>query len=241
MASTTSWKELIWITEEYPPWTYSDNGVASGIYIELLEAIWEKKNVERTRHEIQVLPWARGFKHLQTVPGTVLFSMSSTSAREQLGFLWVGPVLIENRIALIAKKGRFDNLTTMEAINATFDSDTIGVVNKDSGENFFLENGGADVLLHKVHSGEQLVRMLQYDRVDAISYAMFSTHQYLEKLGESFSDYEVLLYLSPVGNGGYFALHKDTDPRLVASFQEAFDQLQHEGFIKDLAEKYAPK
>ncbi|MER2497095.1 hypothetical protein [Vibrio neptunius] len=42
MASTTSWKELIWITEEYPPWTYSDNGVASGIYVELLEAIWEK-------------------------------------------------------------------------------------------------------------------------------------------------------------------------------------------------------
>ena len=97
---TQSWGDITWVTEEFPPWSYTENGEVKGFYIDLLEAIWVELGVDKTRDVIQVLPWARGMYYLEHRPGTALFSIAKSKSREKLGFQWVGPVKANNRLVL---------------------------------------------------------------------------------------------------------------------------------------------
>jgi polar amino acid transport system substrate-binding protein len=57
---------------------------------------------KKSRADIKIWPWARGYETALKEKNTVLFSTTRTEARENL-FKWVGPIM-PSRIVLVAKK-----------------------------------------------------------------------------------------------------------------------------------------
>lgn len=127
---TQSWGDITWVTEEFPPWSYTENGEVKGFYIDLLEAIWVELGVDKTRDVIQVLPWARGMYYLEHRPGTALFSIAKSKSREKLGFQWVGPVKANNRLVLTVKQDSPITISTINDVNELFGKQSLDLSNK---------------------------------------------------------------------------------------------------------------
>src|SRR5690606_1596967 len=72
-------------TEEYPPVSFSRNGVADGMATELVREILRRLGETAS---IQVVPWPRGYLMVQRTPGTGLFA-TIRSAQREADFKWV--------------------------------------------------------------------------------------------------------------------------------------------------------
>ncbi len=88
------------LTEQFKPYNYQENGQAKGIAIEFLKLMWHQMG-ER-EHPIEFLPWSRAYEMTRTRSGVVLFATIRTPEREDL-FKWVGPIA-STKTYLIAPK-----------------------------------------------------------------------------------------------------------------------------------------
>ena len=84
-------RDLTYITEQFPPYNYQENGKLQGISVDLLEKVWENMGANLNRSVIQLLPWKEGYQETLDENGKVLFSTARLPQREQL-FKWAGPI-----------------------------------------------------------------------------------------------------------------------------------------------------
>jgi polar amino acid transport system substrate-binding protein len=87
--SATNPEDITYMTEDYPPSNYIENGVLKGVAVDVLKAVWKKINSKEMH--IQLYHWARGYQLALTKPNTMLFAMTRSPEREKL-FKWVGPI-----------------------------------------------------------------------------------------------------------------------------------------------------
>ncbi len=223
-------EEIVWITEEYPPFNYhGKDKLPKGLSVEILQAIWKKMGVKNTIKDIQFFPWARAYNMVQTQKRVCLFSMSITNTRKTL-FQFVGPFKGSN-IGIIAKKAnelRIYSISDLKKLK-------IGVVRKDIGEKLLLDTGRR-LMLHQVVYGEQLIRMLAKDRLDAIAFGDIPVVWNMKKYGIDPMQYE-MVYVLKEGISG-FAFHKEVDPKTIKQIQKAFDELSKEGAIVSIRNRY---
>jgi polar amino acid transport system substrate-binding protein len=195
--------------------------------VEMLKVAGSKK----TRKDISLQPWARGYKQVQEKKNTALFAMSLTEAREVL-FKWVGPIIPSN-IVLIAKKSRGIKINAAEDINQY---NRIVVVRDDIGEQMLLELGVPKENLHQTNSGTSTAKMLAKDRVDMWAYGRIVALWNIKELGFNPGDYEEVYTLKE--SQQYFAFHKDTASTVIANLQKALDELQSNGKLNEIVSTY---
>jgi polar amino acid transport system substrate-binding protein len=87
-------------TEEWPPITFSRHGVADGMAVEVVREIQSRIH---DNSGIDVVPWVRGYRELETTPNVMLFTVGRSDAREKIMTL-VGPVAISQTV-LLCRKG----------------------------------------------------------------------------------------------------------------------------------------
>ncbi|OOG25227.1 ABC transporter substrate-binding protein [Thioalkalivibrio denitrificans] len=225
----TGLNDLQWITEEFAPYNFSQDGVAAGIAVDVLMEMWQRLGVERTAADIQVLPWARGYRITQEQPGTCLFSTTVTDARREL-FVFIEP-LIDSNVSIIAARERglqVDNVEDMSGYQ-------IGVVREDIGDQVLQEDGFTGTYV-RTDSARILMRMLHGGRFDAVSYNFVTASWTMREEGIDPRLYEPVLTLRE-GYMGY-ACHKDTDPELIAQLQETLDALREDGTVEAIIQRY---
>jgi polar amino acid transport system substrate-binding protein len=105
-------KDLTYITEQYPPYNYQEDGKLQGISVDLLEKMWEILGVNLNRSVILFLPWTEGYKKMFTENNTVLFSIDRSPEREEL-FKWVGPMGLD-RTVLLTKADRNISISSLK-------------------------------------------------------------------------------------------------------------------------------
>lgn len=93
--------DLFIMAEEYPPYSYTENGQASGLMVDIVRQIQER--LGRKKSEIHFYPWARSYKKLQNGTGEVLFPMAMTPERSTM-FKFVGPIFWDD-VYFYCKKG----------------------------------------------------------------------------------------------------------------------------------------
>ena len=215
--------EIKFMTENSPPYNFLQNNELKGTAVELLVLMFKKVGSTQTKDDIIVLPWSRAYAYVQTQRNTVLFSTSRTKEREKL-FKWVGPIS-QNIIALIAKKDKHIKIKSLHDITKY----KIGVVREDIGEQILLnlgisskqiENTGGVDAIHKV------IKMLNRDRFEVLSYNEDSAYLEIKKLGFNVNDYERVYILSR--SELHFAFHIDTKDEIIKQFQQALDELKQE-------------
>ncbi len=229
LACAQSVAELQWVTEEYAPYNFTENGQLRGISVEVLQQMWDRLGVERTASDVQVLPWARGYRMAQEQQGVCLFSTTVTEARKQM-FAFVEPI-IETQVTIIAPIARGLNISAVYDLAPL----TIGVVREDIGEQALLEEG-VTASLSRADSARSLVRMLAGGRFDAISYEMNTVRWNMTLENIDANAYETVFIVRDGVLG--IACHKDTDPATVGQLQEALDALIADGTVASIQARY---
>ena len=76
--------KIVWLTEDYPPYNYSENNVPKGIFVDILVEIWKKIGLNKQLKDIKIVPWARGYYLAQEHVKYCLFSMTYIDSLEQV-------------------------------------------------------------------------------------------------------------------------------------------------------------
>ncbi len=224
--------DLIFITEEYPPFNFAVDGKEQGIATDTLLEMVKLVGAHQTREDIGSFQWARGYNAALKIKDVLLFSTTRTAAREKL-FKWVGPI-IRSEIVLFARKDRHLSLNSLDEI--TLKKLRVGVVLNDVGEQTLLERGVKRKQIYRYNKGLHLAEMLQKGRIDLLAYGKLVTLWNLKTLGFKPDDYEAIYSLKQAEY--YYALNHKTDDQIVNQLQAALDQLKKSGAFDRIVDHY---
>ncbi len=91
--------ELRLMTEEYPPYNYTEGDQVAGLGAEQVFELMDRAGVS---YKVEVTRWSRAIGSARRHPATCVFSTFRTPQREQ-DFVWIGP-LSEDRSLLISRE-----------------------------------------------------------------------------------------------------------------------------------------
>lgn len=217
--STASLSSLTFITEEYPPYNYLDGDRIAGTSVELLQAMLAQMGTSLDKREIRYYPWVRGYELALQRPNTVLFSTTRTPSRESR-FHWVGPIA-QDHVVLLARQGANIRVTSVD--DAVKQGLSVAVIREDIGAQALIEAGYPDALVRPAMDNRSALHMLLHERVDLWAYSTDVAQWIAEQAGYPA---EIVVPLYTLSESYlYFALNPETDPRLVAQLQQAFERV----------------
>ena len=221
--------DLTYMTEDYPPFNMAGaDGIATGAAVDTLTTIFERMGASKTAKDIQVLPWARGYREIQNTPKTCLFLMTLTDERKPL-FKWVGPVVV-NTFDAIALKSKGMKIASAEEL---VDLKT-GVIRDDVGDALAQKAGIKQI--ERVPSNDQNIKKLNEGRIDIWVFGESSAKLQIKEMGLNPDDYESVWRMSE--SGLYFAFHKDVDDALIEAMQKVLDDMKADGAYETIMKKY---
>lgn len=221
---------LTYLTENYAPFNFVDDGTKQGISIDLLEKVFQQMGVNKTRADIQVLPWAKAYATVQDTPQTVLFAMTRTKTREPL-FKWAGPIA-PNRSVLIARKADGIKIGSYADVGKY----KVGVVRNNVNEQLLLENGVPKSAIDETSSVDANMKKIDRGRIDLWATSEMVSFYGLKKAGYDTNAYESV-FVQKEGQL-YYAFHKDTDDALVQKFQKAIDAVKASADFQKIMTRY---
>ena len=220
--------ELTIITEEFPPLNYTENGKLTGAMTDVVREITRRLGIA---NDIQVMPWARGYKRLLTEPNTVLFTTARTEARESL-FHWVGP-LHSARIELYARKS---DQRQIDSIEAAMQVGAIATYKDDVREQILKSLGFTN--LDSSNSPLSDIRKLMSGRVDLWIFDNVGAQQVAREAGIDPQEIKAVLTLQQ--QISYIAISKPTSPAIVQQWQATLDEMKADGTFWWLTRKWLP-
>lgn len=219
--SAENFPRLHLYTEDWEPFHYiGESNSIEGYVVDLVDKILIDINNSQTKKDIELLPWARGYKLTQIKKNAILFSTTRTAEREKL-FKWVGPIF-NNRMLLVAKKRHNITLSNDEEIKKY----KVGTVKDDVG-NILLGNRGITAeYIHESGTSQESVILLAKDRVDMIASTWISFINICKVLDIDHTKYESVYNLSDLSL--YFAFNNDTEDWVVQRFEDSFYKVKTE-------------
>lgn len=224
-ASVVSAEGFKIMTEEYPPFNYTQDGKLTGLASEVMAEL-----TKRVGHpmDAEVLPWARAYALIQQEDGLILYSMTRTEARENL-FKWVGPIASNNWV-FFAKKGSGVVVNTLDdAKNVK----KIGTYKDDAAELFLKEQGFTN--LDSVINDESNVPKLLVGRIDLWIVGELQGIYKAKQKGKS-DDLEKVFDVKDTQL--YIAFSKNTSDDVIATWQKELDAMKADGSYDAILKKY---
>mgnify|MGYP003973335881 FL=1 len=212
------------LTEEFPPYNYTEAGKIDGISTEIVREIL--KNINHPDN-LEVLPWAQGYDLLQKEDNIILFSTTRSPIREDL-FKWVGP-LVPNNTTFFAKKGSGISISSLDDGKKV---KSIGVYKNDFGE-LLLKKRGFENLDPEIDNYLNVKKLVE-GKIDLwIINELTGRHMAMvagladkiEKVYEVQKDYM------------YMAFSKNTPDIVIKEWQYVLELLKDDGIISQIYSK----
>jgi len=225
--------DISYYTEEYPPYNFSDNGVASGFATEILLQMFNKLNINKTEKDIRLVPWARGYNDVQRKSNVCLFTMTKTAERvKEHGFRWVGPI-INTGTVLFGKKSKNLKINSMEDVKKY----KVCAIREDVAEQTIVNMGYPFDNVDRTANPISIANKILKDRCQLWPYGEIATKWILKKNGFNADDFEVVYQLTDK-DSMYFAFNKRTPDSVIVPLQKAFDELKAQGVVDKIISKY---
>ncbi|MCG8685729.1 MAG: ABC transporter substrate-binding protein [Desulfobacterales bacterium] len=214
------------MTEEYPPFNYSENGKITGlsseVMVELLNRLGHPNN-------IKVVPWSRGYNLIQNKDGMILYSMTRTEQRESL-FKWVGPVA-PNKWVFFIKKGSGIKISSLDDARKV---KKIGTYKDDAAEAFLKQEGFTNI--ESVVDDLANVKKLAAGRIDLwIVGQLQGVFKAKSVLGDA-AAFEKVFDVKETQL--YIAFSKGTSDDVIAKWQAELDKMKADGSYEAIMKKY---
>lgn len=229
------WTGFLWAqpltiyTEIAPPNQFQDaDGHLTGFYVELVQALQKRIG---SHEPIQVVPWIRGYKEVQTTPNVLLFSMVRSKERDPL-FQWVGPAA-ESSFYFYVKS---DSAIVIHSLADAKKLERIGVYREDIRDQFLTRSGFTN--LDRSIDMDIMVKKLMAGRIDALVGSPEGIDQIVQSAGFQPQDIKGIFSFMKVQT--YLAFSKATPVRTVRAWQQALDAMKQDGSFQVLFRKYYP-
>ena len=226
-ASAAAEVQLQLYTEEYPPVTFARAGKAAGLGTEVVEEIMRRLG---TAAPIEVVPWARGYKQVTTLPNIGLFATTRTAEREKL-FHWVGPISATTAHFYTRRGGPyFDNLEQARGAEGI-------VIPRD----WYLEQmlrGMGFRNINAVNTPALAVRMLAAGRAPLMALDDVTLADTLVAAGVNANDIETGLVITQAVQ--YIAFSRDTPGDVAVRWQRTLDEMKADGSFERIYAKWLP-
>lgn len=224
------WESLDFITEEFPPYNYTESGIARGITVDILLEAATIAGLPIERRDIRSLPWARGYQMARRGPGVLLFSMARTDERGPQ-FKWVGPIM-PSRIVLLARRDRQLSVARPADLSAY----RIGVIRDDVGHHLLNNLGISDNNLHISASAIQLANLLHNSRIDLWAYDETTAYWFIRNLDMHSADFAPVHVLKE--SAMYYAFSLDTDAVQLTRLQNGLNALKQQPRYQQILDSY---
>ena len=220
------------LTEEYPPFNYTDKGKITGLGTEVVQAVLKEINIEG---QFQSVPWARAYETAQTRENVLIYSINRSKERENL-FKWVGQIHPTNfyLFALKTRNIRMSRLDDAKRLQT-------GTVNQDVGEQYLTSQGFT--LGHNLQSSatyELNYVKLKLGRIDLWVMNEQGAYYLARKAGD---DPAVVLSKTMriaeiSGEGNYMAFGPKTSDAMVERFRKGLETIKSNGIYDALQKKW---
>ncbi|MDD5712121.1 MAG: transporter substrate-binding domain-containing protein [Smithellaceae bacterium] len=211
---------LTFMTEQYPPFNFEENGSPQGIAVDLLAEIMKKANVEFSRSDIHLKSWTTGYQAALNNKNTAVFSTTRTPERERL-FRWVGPIA-PTKIVVIARKDRALKINTFADLKKL----RIAALCDDIGEQLLLRGKIKNNRIIVKEKADDVIRLLEAGKVDAWAYEETAGMWLIKHLASNPGNFESIY---PLGEGElYYAFNRQTSESVIQTMGMALDELKKE-------------
>lgn len=216
--------------EEYPPFSFTENGIPVGISIDILKEICTEADIPES---IALYPWARAYETALQRKNTAVFTTARIKEREEL-FRWVGPIA-PRRIVLYKLRSRMDiRAASLEEAKKYIVGTISGFAAERSLMNAGFEPGRN---LQSVPVISQNLKKLFAGRIDLITALDVSLPYILKGKRYDVNDLEEVVLLDDK-IGFYYAFNRDSDAAMLDRFQAILDEMKADGRYDKILEKY---
>lgn len=209
------------LTEEYPPFSYTEGGDIVGISVDQVRALMQGATIEYT---MEVQPWARAFAMAGSTPNTCVFTTGLLPER-MASFKWVQPLVLD-RMILVRKAGKPFKPTTLDEAKRY----SIGVQKDDSAETYARQQGFPR--LDSAPSLDLSLKKLLSDRVEL----MIMTRTTYESLRQRGQPIEAGLSLRETRAG--IACNLAVPDATITAMQLELDKLITSGAQAEIYKRY---
>ncbi|WP_319406835.1 ABC transporter substrate-binding protein [uncultured Desulfosarcina sp.] len=213
-------------TEDSPPSSYKEKGQIKGLSTEIVQEILRRIGQPDT---ISLVPWARGYKLVQSDAGTALFSTTRLPQREAL-FSWVGP-LYRQRWGFYRWKGSGIDVPDIEAAKKV---DRIGTYHQDAKMQYLQALGFENLV--PTNKNISNVTHLKKGNIDLWVSSDFNVPYLADQAGVSAYQLELAFAFHRVGN--YIAFSKATSPHVIRLWQAVLDEMKADGSYQRICRTY---
>lgn len=224
-------EEILIVTEEWPPYNYSEDGKIAGFSTEIVQNLLE---IMKKNYEIQILPSMRSSHTLNTRPHTMMFSMFRTPERESQ-YKWIGP-LVDASIYFYKRKDsniKIERLEDMKNANLNVCCRQAGLVRNLLGEKGFHN---LDATATK---SLPIYQKLLAGRCDlAISDTDLGVRYNLKFINVKMDDVLEKIPILIFEAGLYIVGSKDISDEEIQQWQSALETLKASGVYEKIFQKY---
>ena len=216
------------LTEENPPFNFSDKKKPAGASTEIVLAMAKKAGLETT---VQIMPWGRAYEKAQADKETCLYSTARLSNREN-AFKWVGPIAT-NKWALFAKKGFAGQISSLHDVRPY----RVGGVRRDAKLEMLRQAGVTNIF--EEDDDRRNPPKLTLDRKATLKIDLWVTGAYnaagIARQAKVADIQRVLVFNDqPL----YLACSPRTSNATIEKLSAALDALSKDGTIKIILERH---
>jgi len=214
-------------TEISPPDQFLDpDGKLTGFTVELVREL--QKRVNNT-DPIEVVPWIRGYRELETKPDVVLFAMARTAERNAL-FSWVGPINEDIYYFYI----KADSKAVIKDLEDAKKLPMVGVYKEDVRDQYLTRVGFTN--LDRSVEETVMVKKLMSGRIDALAYTREGFEQVANTGGFRPENFRETIPFLKVQT--YIAFSQRTPEAIVKEWNAALKAVKTDGVFGQLFTKY---
>ncbi|QAY92983.1 ABC transporter substrate-binding protein [Pseudomonas sp. ACM7] len=218
--------DLNLLTDNHPPLHFQQGNQLVGFGVDVVKALADSAG---DQVHFQQVPLLRALLIATTEPATGVFTVLRTAERDGQ-YQWVGP-LMDVETALYSANG------TQQPVRNLQDAGNLGriAVPRKWLVYSYLQKQGLNNL-YGVETPEQMMRLARLGRTE---YVVADTLSAATMAREEGLPPDQLHYQMPLmKQGTYIAFSPQTDARQVARWQQALDEMNHDGRLEQLKQRW---
>jgi polar amino acid transport system substrate-binding protein len=220
------------VTEEAPPYSFSEDGKVKGLCTEIIEAVLKEVHMQG---QIQILPWARAYDMALNSENVLIYSIGRTAPREKL-FHWLY-IMKSSNSYLFAMHDKHIKLAHLDQARSL----QIATINDDMRELFLLSKGFVKGV--NLQSGPKYqfgYEKLKSGRVDLWATSEIIANYLVRKTGDDSSKAldPVLRLEERASNGVYMAFGAKTSDAMVQRFRKGLEAIKKNGVFDVIVKKW---